>query len=1195
MVSRESFRTLCAPSVEKKYDVASAIATLAERASLLELELDMETAGRGDCQFDAIRRCVRGINDSDSVPKVKSCADLRKRVSEWLSTQARFTYHGVSLSAGIDDWEVFVEDVKQSPTLECDGYWGNEITLVAAAHVLNVRIQVITVYDSDNWIFEIAPSNMPQGRSIVIAHVPSLHFYATKVSAKVPAASAKKSAAAGGPRAGLTRSGDTALQSTMLDFLSGRGPATRRQTSLVREFIQDMKSPGDEGDIAKYWFKALTTYWPADYVKKISRPQQQSGKFVKHDELFSFSYPELKDKKGQANMDMIWDFAVLFEYKTDKAFGSSTTDPCSRALLQALFYYHDISEADVDIAASIKVYVVATNSRLWWFPSVLVNEHMSKVKNWRPKGGPSKAYVENHEALQALKQDDGLRKFFENIYRIDDRVFTFESIREHILTCARGAVFKQPIDVTNAFLWFEKFREYVLNEQDSVDQLADSKESEQKLRIQLGAFAACIRKTLPEVCAINTKEIVFELDDRSHRRALPIPDRRRLENFMSNLQRVNTRVRDNIYENYAKILGDSASRHRRGDYYTPLTWVKACYDVMDTVIEENWRESFLVWDASCGTGNLTAQAEFRQLFQSTFFAEDISLLKDRSINRNALLQVHFDFLASRLSMPEKLCDYLASNPKVPVLFFNNPPFASGGVYKIDKGDDAKLKRKGVSATDVGASMGREKFGKSQQVHVQFLYKITALATERLGKRDVYNAIFVPTNTWCGPKNRKFLDYYCQRWELLRGFVFPASVFQGTKGTKFGISFTLWKLRKRPLCKLGDDQRSFTMELRSEPDVVAGETPVYFVEDESKLINGWCRDEKLSAHFKRGKAAGKAESKMCPPLSSGLKVATTAKARLDKLPPNAIGYMLCNSNAVNTNAMQVSLFTSALAQANGFPVLKVQSDGLNVSPQRQFDHLLRAAASFFVRRSLSSSWKNFHVEQMAPTVCSGERDAFVTWSVNCAVFCLFESKSQQSSMRGLHYKGTTFDVQNEFFFLSSQTMRELANEFSYSDMLDDIDRTGGTERFMFRLVEHYRQRLLPEAGDLLKEAKSLVKSSFSSRPTSDTSLYLKCWDAGWYQVKNLLSPDEKTTFKQLRHKLGAKLWDGIFDYKFVPRYMDVFPNMYAKVVAAATSDDEAAADDDDNEQVDEHDESEHDSARDEADDDDVAVTPKKAKT
>jgi hypothetical protein len=129
-----------------------------------------------------------------------------------------------------------------------------------------------------------------------------------------------------------------------------------------------------------------------------------------------------------------------------------------------------------------------------------------------------------------------------------------------------------------------------------------------------------------------------------------------------------------------------------------------------------------------------------------------------------------------------------------------------------------------------------------------------------------------------------------------------------------------------------------------------------------------------------------------------------------------------------------------------------------------------------------------------------------FSLDSIVYSLFESKSNQSSLRQIDYKDKKWDIKNEFFWMSKSDMLKLASDHSYDELYRDARTT--EERHVYNLLhnEGIYSRLSPDAREVLDMATELVKKSFPMRkPLNEQhpEYHLNTWDAGWYQIKLIL--------------------------------------------------------------------------------------------
>jgi len=889
------------------------------------------------------------------------------------------------------------------------------------------------------------------------------------------------------------------------------------------------------------WIVALKSYWSDQLVQQVDQGFQAK---IKLDDLLKFQLTKLERQHYGGDGY----FLALFEFKVQGKKQPQTL--CAKALLQCIFYQRQMSSKLPDEAAQLKVFVVATEKRIWCFPVEMVLKHSEKVVDW--KIAPAKAFEGNKDAYKALKEDlctGDLQGYYSNIWMIADGAFTLDSVRHDIIACAQGQRFRPPVDETNVFLWFKKFCEYVLlttadkeppmtyGGSDEKVQLAKAKfeQWEKDIRRQVMAFFACLKAhNIDQIC--RGGKLLCRVAEETIKE-VKIPSKQRLQTFLNSFRRVGITARGKIAASADDFLKKTLSRKFRGDFYTPSLWVDQACEVLDTCFPE-WKTA-LVWDASCGTGNLTADRQLPFLVQTTLFDEDVSILRARGTNRGAIAQQKFDFLKG-MSCPEPVVRVVSETDDISgIVFLNNPPFKTGA--NLDAHGESK-KTKGVSMTGVGQLMKETKFN-AQQVYNHFLYKITHLASEWVKEippnKPIYNAIFLPTNAFCGSQDYKFLDYYFKKWEFQQGFTFPMSEFRGTKGKEVSVCFTLWRFGAPTASK------SLALTLMNKSKGVAtllGSVPTYYGPRED-FLNMWWKEK-----------YDKKQMVDCLPLSNAMTVDERGgKSILRQLPKGAIGYFASGSPTIKENNQQVYILSSARGNKHGAPLVRTR-----VLSGPNHWSMLKAFAAFFVRRAVtpgpSLMWKVGHVVNRHPKVRFDSTE-FIKWAVNCAVFACFDGKSSQAATRNVKYRNATYDMHNEFFFLSVEEMRELAKRHEFGELADDIE-FHGDERFLYKFLRDNKEELLPEARAVLEAAKKLWHSTFPLRKETQHILvkdgsqekknipaHLECWDAGWYQIRRMLDKHNDPELDEMKDELlnamdvlKERLWNGIFSFGFLPKQL-----------------------------------------------------------
>ena len=139
---------------------------------------------------------------------------------------------------------------------------------------------------------------------------------------------------------------------------------------------------------------------------------------------------------------------------------------------------------------------------------------------------------------------------------------------------------------------------------------------------------------------------------------------------------------------------------------------------------EDWKEQFVVWDNCWGTGNLTRDYHFGELYCSTLFQSEL----DMGVNYNPeATKFQFDFLNDYIPSPDDIVQYQSKIPQglyealkqdKPIVFFLNPPYATSRsnvrtkkalenpLYK-DKKLNPTQRSSSILSTDIGNDLKYE--------------------------------------------------------------------------------------------------------------------------------------------------------------------------------------------------------------------------------------------------------------------------------------------------------------------------------------------------------------------------------------------------------------------------------------------------------------------------------------------------------
>lgn len=223
-----------------------------------------------------------------------------------------------------------------------------------------------------------------------------------------------------------------------------------------------------------------------------------------------------------------------------------------------------------------------------------------------------------------------------------------------------------------------------------------------------------------------------------------------------------------------RIVEDT-TRRKQGEFFTPAIWVDKAHEYIASVYGEDWKEKYIVWDPAWGTGNLTRDYNFKELYVSTLNQSDIDTANQMGYNTEAV-KFQYDFLNDDYEkLPVGLRNAIESDKEIIILM--NPPYATSSVLK--HGED----KKGVSVTKVNKLMKENKMGDSaKQLYGQFIYRLSTF-----GGR-IHISMFSNPSYLTGDKFKKFRKETISKYNFKGGFVMDSSHFADVKS--WGLTFSI---------------------------------------------------------------------------------------------------------------------------------------------------------------------------------------------------------------------------------------------------------------------------------------------------------------------------------------------------------------------------------------------------------------------
>lgn len=531
------------------------------------------------------------------------------------------------------------------------------------------------------------------------------------------------------------------------------------------------------------------------------------------------------------------------------------------------------------------------------------------------------------------------------------------------------------------------------------------------------------------------------------------------------------------------VLLKETARRFSGEYWTPTIWANEAVAQIGKELGADWKDKYYVWDAAAGSKNLTRDYKFKNLYMSTLFDAELQM---GNMYNTENVAFQYDFLNDDVDIntenyeTSKLNKYApdlvqALLQNKPIVFYMNPPYAAAGntVGKKSKG--------GLADTKVRVHMNIG--GASENLYAQFFYRILMLV-KAFNLTHVVIAFFCKTQYMTGGKKFHGLKKAIfEKFDFKSGFLFNSGEFSGTTND-WGISFTV--LTSKTDETLNEVQNKFPLMLKESTPNGIKDLYVHTLSEDDKGdgLADWVREPFT-------KVPEKDIHEDTPLFTSIFKL---AKRRPKNYYPNdAMGYAWFKGNMVQYGPRETGLFSADCSRERGIPITK--------------DDFERCMINFAARKSIKHSWVNDKDALHKPSNDFLQNKEAIT---DMVIYGLFNTYSYQASLSNVEYLGKTYDVKNEFFWLSKAEIKELADKNYYSKMGFDLEKDD--ERFTYLWLKNHDQYISKEAKTVLELSKLVIKETFSIRKilNEDYPEYnLMRWDAGWEQIRRLMIKTKKT--------------------------------------------------------------------------------------
>jgi len=587
-------------------------------------------------------------------------------------------------------------------------------------------------------------------------------------------------------------------------------------------------------------------------------------------------------------------------------------------------------------------------------------------------------------------------------------------------------------------------------------------------------------------------------------------DREKYDNFISLSEKVtDPELINEIVSNKSELI-DQLTRRYEGEFFTPQDLVDLGNNYIRNYFGSHWRDRNVIHEPTWGLGQLTRGRKFKYLFCSTLNQEDIDFAEKLQYNLESIDKFQYDWLKddcniATLKYSRKLpISYLKLVKKLPLIILSNFPYGSSGTGKKDGTGKDNI----CSKTEIHKIMKKDKisFDKAMSnLYTQCLYRCL-LHKRMLKKDDFYIACYCPFHFLTGPGFKNFRKEFFSEFTLESGFIIPAKVFKSLK-SDFPILFAIFSSRKSSenkeiLLDEYDEELRFKKSFQVEPVV--------------KPLKEWIESKDI--YF--------AQKRKVPIMSSYKTVGKRYRKEYidkpEKWPIDVFSLLVFDSNNIETSRNSVYIINTDIRSGLG----KIKINNLN---------FYKCMAAFTARKSAANllySTKNAKKEFSFPDENYPLFENFVFDSV---IYSLFNSSSHQASLEGIISCGDVWDIENELFWMSRNSIINLSRKFGNVEIYKHAKRSG--ERFVYKEINKFKDKLSNDAKELLNYSEILVRDSFHKRDDlmkKDKKLNINRWDAGWKQIKELLNFCEINIddFNSLYYKFEQRLLDEILKIGFL---------------------------------------------------------------
>ncbi len=453
------------------------------------------------------------------------------------------------------------------------------------------------------------------------------------------------------------------------------------------------------------------------------------------------------------------DLSTIFEFKYLKSF-QNRLDLAS-VLVQVLWYLKKLEYNGEVLPKSV---FVGDINECFVLPVSVLQDYL--VRNGIDLSIPASRAAELCPGfISRISEDETIHPL---IHDINERL-NFDGVIEELKSIERDEPYVVPITADNLSGIFEHFKDCIVKGKVSENDLADL----------ANVFFACLADKESTYLHPRLKNKLVT------RNGIVSVNGNAFKSFFSHFKQdyIPSEL-ESLIANKDRIIDDS---HRRmtGAFFTPTVWVNEAHKMITNALGPNWRDEYAVWDCACGTGNLTRDYKFKELYLSTLEQSDVDTILTMEYNKGAEV-FQYDFLSELElgnNVPAGLKKAFEENKKV--LFLINPPFGTANEFGATGKDKA-----GIAKTYINEQMLKDNMGAcAQQLYVQVLYRILKLC-ERYKIEDFAISFYSKPNFISAESFEAVRTYIEAEVRFLDGMLFNASHFSNVSNL-WGVSFNIW--------------------------------------------------------------------------------------------------------------------------------------------------------------------------------------------------------------------------------------------------------------------------------------------------------------------------------------------------------------------------------------------------------------------